>query len=230
MPVPPRGWECFLQLSPRRRFAESRMEKRPMRIERIETTLRTAAALAVLLAAAAFPLHAQAPAERAEEPGNSYAIGVGDILEISVWKNPELSVTVPVRPDGRISVPLLGDVQAAGMTPLALRQTLTEGFKEYVTAPGVSVVIKEVNSQKVFVTGQVGHPGAFDLRPRAKLMQVLALAGGLTPYAKGRVVVLRDAHDGRGDQRYEIRLDAIVSGKRPADNLILQPGDTLVVP
>jgi len=201
-----------------------------MRIERIETTLRTAAALAVLLAAAAFPLHAQAPAERAEEPGNSYAIGVGDILEISVWKNPELSVTVPVRPDGRISVPLLGDVQAAGMTPLALRQTLTEGFKEYVTAPGVSVVIKEVNSQKVFVTGEVAHPGAFDLRPRAKLMQVLALAGGLTPYAKGRVVVLRDAHDGRGDQRYEIRLDAIVSGKRPADNLILQPGDTLVVP
>jgi len=164
------------------------------------------------------------------EPANAYAIGIGDVLEISVWKNNDLSATVPVRPDGRISVPLLGDVQAAGLTPLALRQTLTEGYKEYVTAPGVSVVVKEINSQKVFVTGEVAHPGSFDLRPRTKVMQVLALAGGLTAYAKGRVILLRDARDGQGDRRYEIRLDAIVSGKRPEDNLILQPGDTLVVP
>jgi polysaccharide export outer membrane protein len=166
----------------------------------------------------------------ADEPVDTYAIGIGDVLEISVWKNSDLSATVPVRPDGRISVPLLGDVQAAGMTPLALRQTLTEGYKEYVTAPGVSVVIKEINSQKVFVTGEVAHPGAFDLRPRTKVMQVLALAGGLTAYAKGRVIVLRDSRDGKGDKRYEVRLDAIVSGKRPGDNLVLQPGDTLVVP
>jgi polysaccharide export outer membrane protein len=163
-----------------------------------------------------------------EDPADAYAIGIGDLLEISVWKNPDLSTTVPVRPDGRVSVPLLGDVQAAGMTPLALRQTLTEGFKEYVTAPGVSVVVKEVNSQKVFVTGEVAHPGSFDLRPRTKLMQVLALAGGLTPYSKGRVVVLRDTRDGKGDQRFEINLSGVVSGKRPSDNLILQPGDTLV--
>jgi polysaccharide export outer membrane protein len=165
-----------------------------------------------------------------DEPADTYAIGIGDVLEISVWKNADLSATVPVRPDGRISVPLLGDVQAAGMTPLALRQTLTEGYKEFVTAPGVSVVIKEINSQKVFVTGEVAHPGAFDLRPRTKVMQVLALAGGLTAYAKGRVIVLRDSRDGKGDKRYEVRLDAIVSGKRPGDNLVLQPGDTLVVP
>jgi polysaccharide export outer membrane protein len=164
------------------------------------------------------------------EPANAYAIGVGDVLEISVWKNNDLNATVPVRPDGRISVPLLGDVQAAGLTPLALRQMLTEGYKEYVTAPGVSVVVKEINSQKVFVTGEVAHPGSFDLRPRTKVMQVLALAGGLTAYAKGRVILLRDARDGQGDRRFEIRLDAIVSGKRPGDNLVLQPGDTLVVP
>ena len=162
------------------------------------------------------------------EPDDAYAIGIGDVLEISVWKNPDLSVTAPVRPDGRISVPLLGDLQASGLTPLALRQSLTDGFREYVTAPGVSVVVKQINSQKVFVTGEVAHPGAFDLQPRAKLMQVIALAGGLTPYAKGRVVVLRD-RDGR-ERRFQIDLSSIVSGRRPQDNLLLQPGDTLVVP
>jgi polysaccharide export outer membrane protein len=165
-----------------------------------------------------------------DDAPNAYAIGIGDVLDISVWKNPELSVTVPVRPDGRISVPLLGDIQAAGMTPLALKQALTDGFKDYVTAPGVSVVIKEINSRKVFVTGEVDTPGAYDLQPRTKLMQVIALAGGFTPYAKGRVVVLRDSRDGKADRRYEISIDGIVSGKRPGDNIVLLPGDTLVVP
>jgi polysaccharide export outer membrane protein len=190
-----------------------------------------AVALASCLAGSA-PLWSQGNVvtKTEEEPANAYAIGIGDVLEVSVWKNPDLSVTVPVRPDGRISMPLLGDVQAAGMTPLALRQALTDGLKEFVTAPGVSVVVKEINSQKVFVTGEVAHPGSFDLRPRTKLMQVLALAGGLTPYAKGRVVLLRDTRDGQSDRRYEIDLGKIISGKTPADNLILQPGDTLIVP
>jgi polysaccharide export outer membrane protein len=165
-----------------------------------------------------------------DDPPNAYAIGMGDVLEISVWKNPELSATVPVRPDGRISVPLLGDVKAAGMTPLALKQTLTDGYKEYVTAPGVSVVVKEIHSRKIYVTGEVAHPGTFDLEPRTKLMQALALAGGLTPYAKGSVVVLRDARDGRQEKRFEVELKAIIKGKRPQDNLLLMPGDTLVVP
>lgn len=165
-----------------------------------------------------------------EDASNAYAIGIGDVLEITVWKNPELAVTTPVRPDGRISVPLLGDIQASGMTPLALRQTLTDRFQEYVTAPGVSVVIKEINSRKVFVTGEVENPGAYDLQPRSKLMQVLAMAGGLTPYAKKKVIVLRDSRDGRGDRRFEVDIAAIVSGKRPSDNLVLLPGDTLVVP
>jgi polysaccharide export outer membrane protein len=164
-----------------------------------------------------------------EDPSNAYAIGIGDLLEISVWKNPELGVTTPVRPDGRISVPLLGDIQASGLTPLALREALTDRFKEYVTAPGVSVVIKEINSRKVFVTGEVKNPGSYDLQPRTKLMQVVAMAGGLTPYAKRKVIVLRDSRDGK-DRRYAVDLDDIVSGKKPSDNLVLLPGDTLVVP
>lgn len=187
-----------------------------------------ALALSVLLAAGA--LKAEDVIRSEGDAPNAYAIGIGDVVEISVWKNPDLAVTVPVRPDGRISMPLIGDVEAAGRTPLALRDQLTSQLKEYITAPGVSVVIKEINSRKVFVTGEVEHPGAFDLQPRTKLMQVLALAGGLTPYAKGRVIVLRDSRDGEGDRRYEIKLDSIVSGKTPSDNLILQPGDTLVVP
>lgn len=165
-----------------------------------------------------------------DDAPNAYAIGVGDVVEISVWKNPDLSVTVPVRPDGRISVPLLGDIQAAGLTPLALKQSLTDGFKEYVTAPGVSVVLKEINSRKVYVTGEVAHPGAYDLRPRTKLLQIVALAGGLTPYAKGRVIVLREGGDGQEERRYDIKLDSIVSGRKPADNIVLLPGDTLIVP
>ena len=188
---------------------------------------RIAAALLVLLCGAA---SAQTATRTEQDPPNAYAIGLGDVLEISVWKNPDLSVTVPVRPDGRISVPLLGDVQAAGMTPLALKQTLTDGYKEYVTAPGVSVVVKEIHSRKIYVTGEVAHPGTYDLEPRGKLMQALALAGGLTPYAKGRVILLRDGRDGRQEKRMEVALKSIINGKRPEDNLLLQPGDTLVVP
>lgn len=170
-----------------------------------------------------------------DDPPNAYAIGVGDVIEISVWKSPELSVSVPVRPDGRVSVPLLGDIQAAGMTPLALKEQLSQDFRKYVTAPEVSVVIKEINSRKVFVTGEVKTPGAYDLQPRTKLMQVLSLAGGLTPYARGKVIVLRDNREskdqgGGPDKRYEIDIKSIISGKRPQDNIILQPGDTLVFP
>lgn len=183
-----------------------------------------AAALAMTIAGVAA---AQVVVRSQEDPPNAYAIGIGDVVDISVWKNPELSVTVPVRPDGRLSVPLLGDIQAAGMTPLALKDELTVKFREFVTAPSVSVVIKEINSRKVYVSGEVATPGAYDLQPRTKLMQVMSMAGGMTPYAKGRVVVLRDSKDGSADKRYEIDVSKIISGRRPEDNIILQPGDTL---
>ncbi len=187
-------------------------------------------ALIAVLAMSVSASSAQVVLRSEDDAPNAYAIGVGDVVEISVWKNPELSVTVPVRPDGRISLPLLGDIQASGMTPLALKDELSLKFREFVTAPSVSVVIKEINSRKVYVTGEVATPGAYDLQPRAKLMQVMAMAGGLTPYAKGRVVVLRDSTDGKADKRYEIEINTIISGRRPEDNIILQPGDTLIFP
>jgi len=193
-------------------------------------TIRRFAVAAVLLTLVIRPAAAQVVTRTEDDPPNAYAIGPGDILDISVWKNPELTTSVPVRPDGRISVPLLGDVQAAGMTPLALKQTLTDGYKEYVTAPGVSVVVKEIHSRKIFIQGEVATPGVYDLQPRMKLMQALALAGGTTPYAKGSVIVLRDTRDGKQDRRIEVKIGSIVSGKKPQDNLLLLPGDTLMVP
>jgi polysaccharide export outer membrane protein len=186
--------------------------------------------LALLWGGAAGEAQTRAEAAKAEgsPPADVYAIGIGDIVEIAVWKNPDLTVTVPVRPDGRISVPLLGDVEAAGKTPLALKQALTEGFSQYITAPAISVVIKEINSQKIFVTGEVAKPAAYDLRPHTRLMQALALAGGLTPFAKGRVVVLRE--EGGKNQRFEVNLSGITKGRHPEDNLLLRAGDTLIVP
>jgi polysaccharide export outer membrane protein len=197
---------------------------------RTQKGLCAAAALLWLLAAAAAPAAAPPGPKTTgtDEPRDPYVIGVGDVIEVSVWKNPDLTVTVPVRPDGRISVPLLGDVQAAGVTPLALKTVLTNGFRDYITAPGVAVVVKEVNSQKIYVTGEVAKPGAYDLRSPTKVMQALAMAGGLTAYAKKRVIVLRDQQG--GDRRIEVDLGAIISGRRPDDNIPLQPGDTLVVP
>jgi polysaccharide biosynthesis/export protein len=189
--------------------------------------------LALLWGAAAGEAQVRAEAGKAEggppaDVAEVYAIGIGDVVEIAVWKNADLTVTVPVRPDGRISVPLLGDVEAAGKTPLALKQALTEGFSQYITAPAISVVIKEINSQKIFITGEVAKPAAYDLRPHTRLMQALALAGGLTPFAKGRVVVLRE--QGGKNQRFEVNLSGITKGRHLEDNLLLQAGDTLIVP
>lgn len=158
-----------------------------------------------------------------------FVLGVGDVVRVSVYKSPELDVTVPVRPDGRISVPLLGEEQAAGLTVEQLRQNLTEGYRQYVTAPVVSVSLQEVNSQKIFVSGEVNNPGQFDLKQETRLMQALAMAGGLTPYAKkDRVVILRTT--GGRQTRIKVDLKAIISGDRPSDNIVLQPGDTIFVP
>ena len=183
------------------------------------------AALILLVPAAA------AAEERAADPAaaEEYVIGIGDVLKVTVWKNPEFDTVVPVRPDGNISLPLLGDVRALGLRPVELQKALDQAYERYVTAPGTTVIVAEIHSRKVFVTGEVEEPGAYDLQPRMRLMQALAMAGGLTPYAKDRVVVLRQV-EGGGEQRFEVRPSRIVSGRDLADNLLLLPGDTLVVP
>jgi polysaccharide export outer membrane protein len=158
-----------------------------------------------------------------------YVIGVEDLIQVTVWKNPDLSVTVPVRPDGKISLPLIDDVQAVGRTPQQLKVDLTDRWKAFLSAPEVSVIVKEINSFKVFLVGEVARPGELRLRDRTRLLQAISLAGGFTTFAKPEKIVLLRA-SGNRELRFEISFKKIVSGDRPEDNLPLHPGDTIYVP
>lgn len=157
-----------------------------------------------------------------------YLIGPEDVLDISVWKNPELSRKVPVRPDGRISLPLVNDIQAAGLTPSALRQQLAAKLAEFVPTPEVSVVVQEVLSAKVAVVGAVKTPGRFTLRSPATVLECLALAQGLTEFAsKEKIVVLRQ--NGSTTTRIPFNYSKVASGSEQ-DNFFVKPGDIIVVP
>jgi len=172
---------------------------------------------------------ADASAERQAAGSREYLIGVEDVLEVSVWKNADLSVTIPVRPDGKISLPLIDDVPAAGLTPMELKQILTEKWSSFLSAPEVSVLVKEVNSFKVYVVGEVARPGELKLKSKIRLLQAIALVGGFSSYAdRNKIVVLRDREG--TELRFEINYSKVVSGEKPEDNLVLVPGDTIVVP
>ena len=146
-----------------------------------------------------------------------------DVVEISVWKEPDLSRTVPIRPDGKITLPLLGEVQAEGLTPRQLEAGVQKQLATLVRDPHVTVIVHDVNGQRVYVTGMVGHPGAFPLRNSMGVLQALALAGGLAEFAdRDEIHVLRA--DGR---RVAVAYDDLVSGR---SRVTLGPGDTVVVP
>jgi polysaccharide export outer membrane protein len=146
-----------------------------------------------------------------------------DVIEVSVWKEPELSRTVPVRPDGKITLPLVGEMQAEGLKPAELEQNVSKALASYVRDPRVTVIVHDVNGSKVFVTGMVAHPGAFPLRNSMNVLQALAMAGGLAEFAdRGDIKVLRA--DGK---RFDVDYDDLVSGH---SKVTLGPGDTVVVP
>jgi polysaccharide export outer membrane protein len=180
---------------------------------------------------ASFPAHAAQTKEPEPDTPNStdYRIGVGDVLNIQVWKETDLTRSVPVRPDGKISFPLLDDLQAAGLTPLELKRVLTEKLKQYLSGPRVTVLVEEVNSYKVYVMGEVVLQGSLILKTRTTLLQAISLAGGFTAYAKrDQIIVLRKT--AKKDERIKLNYDRIVAGKNPEQNLVLEPGDTVVVP
>jgi len=165
----------------------------------------------------------------ATDAANDYVIGVEDVLFISVWKNPDLSREVPVRPDGKITLPLIDDVSAVGLTPAQLKEILTERWKSYITGPEVSVIVTQVNSLKVYMVGEVAKPGILQLKSRTRLLQALSLAGGFTSYAdRSKIVVMRN--NGSGETRMEFNYKKILSGDRPQDNIFLKAGDTVIVP
>ncbi|HEU4522919.1 MAG TPA: polysaccharide biosynthesis/export family protein [Thermoanaerobaculia bacterium] len=161
---------------------------------------------------------------------SDYTIGIDDVLDIAVWNLPELQKTVPVRPDGKISLPLVNDVVAAGLTPMELRARLTEKIAEFVQSPDVSVVVREIRSLKVSVLGQVREPGRYDLKGPSTVFDALAMAGGLTEFAARRkITILRTTST--TVERLHFDYDAAVDRPATANgSLTIQPGDVVVVP
>ena len=161
-------------------------------------------------------------------PVADYQIGPEDVLDISVWKNPELSRKVPVRPDGKISLPLVNDIQAAGLTPSELRRQIATKLAEFVPTPEVSVVVQEVQSLKVSVVGAVKTPGRFSLRSPATVLECLALAQGLTEFAnREKIVVLRQ--NGSTTERIPFNYRKVAEGSEQ-ENFMVKAGDIIVVP
>jgi polysaccharide export outer membrane protein len=163
-----------------------------------------------------------------DPPEAEYHIGKEDVLEVVVYREPELSRVVPVRPDGKISLPLAGEVDAAGKTPAELQKGIAELLASWVKEPAVSVLVREINASKVFVLGEVIRPGAFALRGPMSPVQAIALAGGRTPYAGDRVVWLREKHDGT-TEKATLSFDDLVKGEAKG-GLWLVAGDVIYVP
>jgi polysaccharide biosynthesis/export protein len=170
----------------------------------------------------------EAPGAKAHD--NSYVIGVDDVLAVNVWKEPEVSKTVPVRSDGKISLPLAGELQASGQTPVQLEQQLAAKLKSYISDPEVTVIVEKVNSQKFNILGQVARSGSFPLSSASTVLDAIALAGGFRDFAKQKsIYVLRKNADGT-ESRLPFNYKAVIKGKDVAQNIKLQPGDTIVVP
>lgn len=159
----------------------------------------------------------------------SYVIGAQDMLDISVWKDPELTLTVPVRPDGKISMPLLNDIQAAGLTPNQLKGQITDGLKKFMTDPIVTVIVTQINSQRVYITGEVSKAGAYPLLPGMTILQALSSAGGFTNFANTKKIYMFRAVHGKRVV-FPFNYKDVIRGKSIDQNVVLEAGDTIVVP
>jgi polysaccharide export outer membrane protein len=158
-----------------------------------------------------------------------YVIGPDDVLTIIVWREKDMSGDVGVRPDGKISLPLVNEVQAAGLTPEQLRTQLTEAFSKLFEEPSVTVVVKAINSRKVFITGQVGKPGPYPLIGPTTVLQLLATAGGILEYADAENISVLRTENGK-PMRYRFNYKDVSKGRSLSQNIELKPGDTVVVP
>jgi polysaccharide biosynthesis/export protein len=160
--------------------------------------------------------------------GASYVIGADDMLHVSVWKEADLTNTLPVRPDGKISLPLLNDVQAAGLTPMQLAASIQEKLKKYLADPRVTIVVTQINSQRVYVTGEVLHTGPINLLPQMTVLQALASAG-FTQFANTKGIYVLRNENGR-QQKLAVNYKELIKGDDVSKNIVLKPGDTIVVP
>jgi polysaccharide export outer membrane protein len=158
-----------------------------------------------------------------------YLIGTDDMLSIMFWKDRDMSTDVQVRPDGRIALPLLNEVQAAGLTPDQLRQQIMEESKKYIEDANITVVVRQINSRKVFITGEVNRPGPYPLTSATTVMQLIATAGGLREFANSKKIVIMRKENGKPIS-LAFNYKDVVSGKNLTQNIELKPGDTVVVP
>jgi polysaccharide biosynthesis/export protein len=178
------------------------------------------------------------PATSADKPSdkpsdkphdNSFVIGNDDVLAINVWKEPDISRSIPVRSDGKISLPLVGEVQAAGLTPLTLEKNIAEKLKNFISEPEVTVMVQQINSQKFNILGQVARPGTYGIANSPTVLDAIALAGGFRDFAKRKsIYVLR--HSPTGETRLPFNYKEVSEGKNMSQNIQLQPGDTIIVP
>jgi len=160
---------------------------------------------------------------------DAYIIGAEDVLSVYVWKEPDMSKSVPVRPDGMISLPLIGEVKAAGYTPVQLQGVLADAMKKYVSDPQVTVVIEKVASLNFNIVGEVNKPGYYPLTRRLTVLDAIALAGGFKDFAKTKkVYILRTSANG-AEQRIPFNYNEVIKGKNSQQNIDLQPRDTIVV-
>lgn len=158
-----------------------------------------------------------------------YLIGPEDVLDISVWKEPDVSRVVPVRPDGRISLPLINDVQAAGLSPEQLAAAVTLKLREFLNEPKVTIIVTAINSQRVFVVGEVLRAGAFPLLPGMTVLQAISSAGGFTTFADVKKIHVVRMRDGKQIE-LPFNYRDVLKGDHPEQNIRLEPGDTIVVP
>lgn len=169
---------------------------------------------------------------KAEAPSaepSKYLVGESDVLHINVWKEPEVSQTVVVRTDGNISLPLINEVRVAGMTPLQIQGTIANKLRTFLTNPQVTVTVTEIHSKRAFITGEVARPGSYSLNAETTVLQLIAQAGGLTPFAKRDNIIVLRLENGR-QQRLPFKYKEVVQGKNAEQNVALHPGDTVVVP
>jgi polysaccharide export outer membrane protein len=161
---------------------------------------------------------------------NDFVIGNGDVLNINVWKQPDLSRAVPVRSDGKVSLPLIGEVVATGQTPAKLEEQLTSMFKPFLAEPEVTVIVEQINSQKFNILGRVAKPGSYPLLNQTTVLDAIALAGGCRDFAKQKsIYILRRDPNGK-EAKLPFNYQEVIKGKNTAQNIELQPRDTIVVP
>jgi len=168
-------------------------------------------------------------AQKSATDDPNYIIGAQDVLDVSVWKEPELSREIPVRPDGKISLPLLNDVMAAGLTPEQLAGQLTSGLNKYMTNPQVTVIVTQINSKRIYILGEVARAGSYMLLPEMTVLQALSNAGGFTPYANLKNIYVLRQESGKQTKLF-FNYKEVISGKSTAQNVALKSGDTIVVP